>query len=38
MQDHRLPRIALHGELSTGQRDREAPKKRYKDNFKQSGP
>ncbi|KAI8500865.1 hypothetical protein Bbelb_216830 [Branchiostoma belcheri] len=31
MEDHRLPMIVLYGELSTGQRNREAPKKRFKD-------
>ena len=32
MEDHRLPKIVLYGELSTGHRDRGAPKKRYKDS------
>ncbi|XP_037780222.1 uncharacterized protein LOC119576642 [Penaeus monodon] len=36
MEEHRLPKIALYGELSTGQRDRGAPKKRYKDSLKKS--
>ena len=36
MQDHRLPKIAMNGELSSGQRDRGAPKKRYKDCLKKS--
>ena len=36
MEDHRLPKIALYGELSTGNRDRGAPKKRYKDSLKKS--
>ena len=36
MGDHRLPKIALYGELSTGHRDRGAPKKRYKDSLKKS--
>ncbi len=36
MDDHRLPKIALYGELSTGHRDRGAPKKRYKDCLKKS--
>ena len=36
MKDQRLPKIALYGELSTGHRDRGAPKKRYKDHLKKS--
>ncbi|XP_069763869.1 uncharacterized protein [Narcine bancroftii] len=36
MEDHRLPKIMLYGELSTGHRDRGAPKKRYKDCLKKS--
>ena len=36
MEDNRLPKIALYGELSTGHRDRGAPKKRYKDSLKKS--
>ena len=36
MEDHRLPKIALYGELSTGYRDKGAPKKRYKDSLKKS--
>ena len=36
MEDHRLPKIALYGELSSGHRDRGAPKKRYKDYLKKS--
>lgn len=36
MEDHRLPKIALYGELSSGHRDRGAPKKRYKDSLKKS--
>ncbi|XP_063614375.1 uncharacterized protein LOC134787527 [Penaeus indicus] len=36
MEEHRLPKIALYGELSTGHRDRGAPKKRYKDSLKKS--
>ena len=36
MEDHRLPKIVLYGELSTGHRDRGAPKKRYKDSLKKS--
>ena len=34
MDDHRLPKIILYGELSSGLRNRGAPKKRYKDNLK----
>ncbi|XP_063600256.1 uncharacterized protein LOC134776430 [Penaeus indicus] len=36
MEEHRLPKIALYGELSTGHRDGGAPKKRYKDSLKKS--
>ena len=36
MEDYRLPKIALYGELSSGHRDRGAPKKRYKDTLKRS--
>ncbi|XP_063588714.1 uncharacterized protein LOC134765849 [Penaeus indicus] len=36
MEEHRLPKIALYGELSTGHRDRGAPKKRYKDSLQKS--
>ena len=36
MEDHRLPKIILYGELSSGLRNRGAPKKRYKDNLKKS--
>ncbi|KAL0156964.1 hypothetical protein M9458_048210 [Cirrhinus mrigala] len=36
MEDHRLPKIILYGELATGHRDRGAPKKRYKDCLKKS--
>ena len=36
MDDHRLPKIILYGELSSGLRNRGAPKKRYKDNIKKS--
>ena len=36
MDDHHLPMIALYGELSTGHRDRGAPKKRYKHCLKKS--
>lgn len=31
-----MPKIALYGELSTGYRDRGAPKKQYKDSLKKS--
>ena len=34
MEDHRLPKIALYGELSSGHRNIGAPKKRYKDTLK----
>ena len=33
---HRLPKIALYGELSTGYRERGAPKKRFKDSLKKT--
>ena len=36
MEDHRLPKIILYGELSSGLRNRGAPKKRYKGNLKKS--
>jgi len=36
MEDHRLPKIVIYGELATGHRDRGAPKKRYKDALKKS--
>ncbi|XP_078612812.1 uncharacterized protein LOC144882704 [Branchiostoma floridae x Branchiostoma japonicum] len=36
MEDHRLPKIVLYGELSTGYRRRGAPKKRFKDSLKKS--
>ena len=36
MEDHRLPKVVLYGELSTGHRDRGAPKKRFKDCLKKS--
>ncbi|XP_019614673.1 PREDICTED: scavenger receptor cysteine-rich domain-containing group B protein-like [Branchiostoma belcheri] len=36
MEDHRLPKIVLYGELSTGHRNRGAPKKRLKDSLKKS--
>ena len=36
MEDHRLPKIALYGELSCGHRNIGAPKKRYKDTLKKA--
>ena len=36
MDDHRLPKITLFGELSSGHRNRGAPKKRFKDSLKKS--
>ena len=36
MDDHRLHKIALYGELFTGHHNRGAPKKRYKDSLKKS--
>ena len=36
LEDHRLPKIVLFGELSSGHRDRGAPTKRFKDNLKKS--
>ena len=36
MEDHRLPKIILYGELSSGLRNRGAPKKRYKNTLKKS--
>ena len=36
MEDHRLPKSILYGELSSGHRDRGAPNKRYKDTTKKS--
>ena len=36
LEDHRLPNIVTFGELSSGHRDRGAPKKRFKDNLKKS--
>ena len=36
MEDHRLPKIILYGELSSGLRNKGAPKKRYKDTLKKS--
>ncbi|GFN82465.1 nucleoside diphosphate-linked moiety x motif 17-like [Plakobranchus ocellatus] len=36
MKDHRLPKIALYGEIRSGYRYRGAPKKRYKDCLKKT--
>ena len=36
MEDHRLPKIVLYGELSSGHRDRGAPRKRFKDSLKKT--
>ncbi|GFO13982.1 hypothetical protein PoB_004048700 [Plakobranchus ocellatus] len=36
MKDHRLPKIALYGEIRSGHRYRGAPKKRYKDCLKKT--
>ena len=36
MEDRRLPKIILYGELSTGHRDQGATRKRYKDTLKTS--
>ena len=36
LEDHRLPNIVMFGELSSGHRDRGAPKKRFKVNLKKS--
>lgn len=36
MESHRLPKIALYGELSSGSRNVGTPKKRYKDLLKSS--
>ena len=33
MENHRLPKVILYGELSTGHRDKGAPRKRYNDTF-----
>ena len=33
MEDHRLPKVILYGELSTGYRDNGVPRKRYKDTL-----
>ncbi|GFO43909.1 hypothetical protein PoB_007041400 [Plakobranchus ocellatus] len=36
MKDHRLPKIAMYGEIRSGHRYRGAPKKRYKDCLKKT--
>lgn len=36
MEDHCLPKIVMFSELSTGHRERGAPKKRFKDSLKKS--
>jgi len=36
MEDHRLPKITLYGELYSSHCDRGAPKKRYKDSLRKS--
>ncbi|XP_022800061.1 uncharacterized protein LOC111337933 [Stylophora pistillata] len=36
MEDHRLPKIVMYGELSIGHRERGAPRKRLKDSLKKS--
>jgi len=36
MEDCCLTKIFLHGELSSGHRDRGTPKKRFKDSLKKS--
>ena len=36
VEDHRLPKIVMFGELSTGHRERGAPKKWFKDSLKKS--
>ena len=36
MEDHRLPKIVMFGELASGHRERGAPKKRFKDSLKKS--
>ncbi|KAK3531334.1 hypothetical protein QTP70_018133 [Hemibagrus guttatus] len=36
MEENRLPKIVLYSELNTGQHDKGAPKKRYKDSLKTS--
>jgi len=35
-EDHRLPKIVMFGELSSGPRERDAPKKPFKDSLKKS--
>ena len=36
VEDHGLPKIVMFGELSTGHRERGAPKKRFRDSLKKS--
>ena len=36
MEDHRLPKMVMFGELSTAHRERGAPKKRFKNSLKKS--
>ncbi|XP_071510462.1 uncharacterized protein [Diadema antillarum] len=36
MEDHRLPKVMLYGELSSGHRDRGGPRKRYNDCLKKT--
>lgn len=36
MEDYRLPKITLYGELPSGHRNRGAPKKMYKDTLKKA--
>ncbi|XP_068672186.1 uncharacterized protein [Montipora foliosa] len=36
MEDHRLPKIVMFGKLSSGHRERGAPKKRFKNSLKKS--
>ncbi|GFS08505.1 hypothetical protein ElyMa_001275600 [Elysia marginata] len=36
MDDHRLPKIVMYSELSSGYRERGAPRKRYKDSLKRT--
>ena len=36
MEDHSLPKIVIYGELSTGHRERGAPKRRFRDNLNKS--
>ena len=36
MEDHRIPKIVMYRELSTGHRERGAPMKRFKDGLKKT--